>query len=131
MNNWFSSIGTLQYGPNIRVVLNVDQGIADYYRSLLPKSIKTNPQKHQAHVSVVRGFEMPLYKDMWGIYEGERVEFSYNAEIKNDENYYWLDVQCKRLNEIRIELGLTSYLWYRSSFHLTIGNCKGFDDGDD
>jgi hypothetical protein len=130
MDNLFSSTGTLTYGPGIRIALNADQGIVDYYRNLLPKWIRTNPQKHQAHVSVVR-WETPLYTDVWGIYEGERIKFFYDVEVKNDTTYYWLNVQCERLKEIRVELGLAPYPWWRNSYHLTIGNCKGFDDGDE
>ena len=123
----FESTGIIHYGPEIRVILSVDQGITDYYRSLLPKSIRTNPQKHPAHVSVVRR-EVPPNMDVWMKHEGEAVVFKYYTDIINDETYYWLNVECERLKEIRVELGLKPYPWWRNSYHITIGNVKSADE---
>jgi len=119
----FLSTGILQYGPGIRLVLLADQGIADFYLSLVPKSLKVKPQFYPAHVSVVRREEPPNL-GAWGLYEGLEVEFEYQPYIANDETYYWLPVQCKRIEEIRTELGLRPYPWWRNGYHLTIGNIK-------
>ena len=50
--------------------------------------------------------------------------------VYNDETYYWLNVFCKDLEEIREELGLTKSGDVslspdgRHKFHITIGNSK-------
>lgn len=118
----FKSTGTLTYGPGIRAALLVDQGIADFYRSLIP--IQNNPQRYAAHVSVVRR-EAPNM-EFWGKYEGKQIEFQYSNEIRNDETYLWLDVECERLQQIRVEMGLPAYPWWRNKYHITLANVKGF-----
>lgn len=122
-----SSTGTMRYGPGMRVVLEVDQGIADFYRSLIPKSFMVKPQRHPAHVSVVR-HETPRNMAAWGKHIGEQITFDYSPQIVNDETYFWLDVKCARIEEIRIELGLLSHPPWRNLFHITLGNMKGLDD---
>jgi hypothetical protein len=118
------AVGILEYGPTTnRVVLNVDQGIADFYRSLIPRAWPRNPQRYQAHVSVVRR-EQPPNMDVWKKYDGHEVEIEYSPEIVWDERYYWLNVQCQRLCEIRVELGLAPFPWWRNKFHITVANRK-------
>lgn len=125
LDMWHRSIGTICYGPgNQRAVLAVDQGIADFYFSLIPKWVRAWPQRHGAHVSVVRR-EVPPNMDAWGRHEGERVEFEYEDEVSNDETYLWLDVRCPRVAEVRAELGLSPLPPWRNGYHLTIGNVKG------
>lgn len=64
------SEGILQYGSGDRAVLLVDQGLVDYYRRLIPKYIDVRPQRHPAHVTVVRGgYETPAPK-AWGQVRG-------------------------------------------------------------
>lgn len=120
---WHKSTGKLSYGPGIRIVLLVDQDIVDYYRRLIPKYLDVAPQAHDAHVSVVLK-EKPMDTSAWGDYNGDKVEFEYGGKIKNDETYYWLDVRCQRLKEIRKELGLSENPPWRNGFHLTLGNVK-------
>lgn len=122
----FSSKGILSYGPEERVLIWVDRSIAEYYRSLIPKYIFIQPQKYPAHITVVRsGRETP---DMshWGKYEGEEIEFAYDGKIKFDGGvYYYLDVICERIAEIRMELGLPRYRFGdNKKYHITIGNSK-------
>ena len=61
-------------------------------------------------------------KVLWERYSGEIVTFEYNSIIRDDELYFWLDVSCPRLLDIREELGLPRHPEY--SFHLTIGNAR-------
>jgi hypothetical protein len=77
-----------------------------------------------AHVSVVRGETVPK-PAAWGKYAGEEIEFSYDPEIGwgNNTVYWWLDVQCPRLEDIREELGLPRKPPYR--LHLTLGKKIG------
>jgi hypothetical protein len=123
MGEMFTSVGCLKYVPN-KLTLEVDQVVADYYRALLPKWIRNNPQKFPAHVSVVRR-ETPPRAEHWGRYEGELVEFRYSNVVEFDETYVWLNVECERLKEVRVELGLNAYPWWRNRYHVTIANFKG------
>lgn len=120
---WTPSVGVIRYGPGIRAVLVADQGISDFYRSLIPKSTPNSQQKHHAHISVVR-HESPTNMSAWGKYEGELVWFEYSNVIANDEAYFWLPARCGRIQAIRQELGLAAYPWHRDQYHITIANVK-------
>lgn len=128
----FRSVGTLRYHnePLLKLVVDIDQEISNYYRSLLPKYIKPNPQMYGAHISVVRR-EIPPNMEFWGKYEGEEIEFFYEPGVKFDKVYCWLNVWCNRLEDIRKELGLPVFSKYTippegflKCFHTTIGNFK-------
>lgn len=121
---WFKTIGRLEYGPGIRVVVRVDEGIADFYRALVPKSVGVKGQRYDAHVSVVRVWEKPANMDAWNKHAGERVEIEYEPVVRNDDRYYWLNVRCTRIEEIREELGLTRYVTWHNGYHVTVGNIK-------
>lgn len=125
----YTSTGTLRYGYT-NLVLDVDQGIVDYYRALMPKSISTQRQMYPAHISVVRK-EIPPNMQFWGKYAGEQIEFQYSNVIHYGTVYYWLNAWCKRLEEIRQELGLpidSPYTkppdGFEKTYHITIGNVK-------
>ncbi len=127
-----TSTGILRYGSDYRLVLAADQGIVEFYRSLIPKAYYVQPSRWRAHITVVRtGKEVPEILDVWGRYEGEEVEFVYSPEIHEGEVYFWLNVFCKRLEDIRKELGLSVVSRYTlppegftKCFHMTIGNKK-------
>ena len=112
--------------------MEFDQEIADYYRALIPKWLNPQRPRWRAHVTVVRQEkEMPTLLEAWGRYEGERVEFLYDATIKMDKIYFWINVFCVRLEEIRLELGLPVSVVYTlppdgfgKCFHCTIANMK-------
>ena len=57
---------------------------------------------------------------VWEKYDGQTVKFSYNPIVENDDKYFWLNVECDFLFEIRLELGLERDPEF--PFHLTIGN---------
>jgi hypothetical protein len=128
--NVYESIGVLHYGSTSRLSLDVDYELVRYYRTFIPPSVSYNIPMHPPHVTVVRtGMEKPVVRAKWGAYEGERVRFQYNPYIHFGRLYIWLRVECKRLEEIRLELGLNRcrdrYKW----FHITIGNLKGCVNG--
>lgn len=130
MNLLHKSNGILRYHPN-KLIVEVDQGINDYYRKLIPKWIKTNKQMYAAHISVVRK-EIPPNMQYWGKYDGDEVEFYYENIIRFGTVYCWLNVFSTRLEEIRLELGLPVSSMYTlppegfaKCFHTTIGNFKG------
>jgi hypothetical protein len=127
--NFYTSTGILKYFPN-KLILEIDQGIVDYYRWFIPKSIKINRQMYPAHISVVRK-ENPGRPQVWGKYEGKAIEFIYSNIIYNCSIYFWLNVYSKELEKIRLELGLPIDSIYSRppdgairTFHITIGNLK-------
>jgi len=134
-----SSVGRLHYSQEdgqYRLVVEVDQGLSDYYRALIPKWIAVNKPRWPAHITVVRPYkETPVNLEHWGKYEGELVTFEYENYLHTGKVYFWLNVFCKRLEEIRAELGLpvsseftrppTGFL---KCFHMTVANCKGTNE---
>lgn len=120
---WIPSKGIFRYGPGVRAVVEADEGIASTYRALIPKYIRHNPPRYPAHISVVR-HEQPLNMEAWLKHEGEEIEFEYEDVHVWDELYMWLNVRCPRVEEIRTELGLAPYPWWRNGYHLTIANFK-------
>lgn len=130
----FQSVGitnyshTLKYG--YKLIVEVDQGISEYYRSLIPKCRKPNSQMYAAHISVVRK-EIPDF-NCWGAYEGKEILFDYVGHIFFDKIYCWLNVFSKELENIRLELNLPVSSQYTrppegsiECFHCTLGNFKG------
>lgn len=129
----YKTQGTIRYSVvdiGHKLIVEVDQGIVDLYRSLIPKSRCVQRQMYPAHISVVRK-ETPKNLEFWGKYEGELVDFWYDNEIHWGQVYYWLNAFSKKLEEIRIELGLSVSSEYtrppdsfEKVFHITIGNTK-------
>ena len=128
----FSSTGTFRYQENYRLVVEVDQDLADYYRSLIPKWMPSQRPRWPAHITVVRAEkEIPPDLSSWGKYEGVPVKFFYEPRIYCGKIYYWLNIFCKRLEEIRAETGLSVTSQYTlppegfdKVFHMTIANKK-------
>lgn len=129
----FKSFGTLRYsvGENFyKLIVEADEGISKYYRSLVPKSIYFRPQKYPAHISVVRR-EIPDLKESWGKYEGHTVEFSYENIVRFGQVYMWINCFSSQLENIRVELGLPVHdqftippEGFKKCFHMTLGNFK-------
>lgn len=136
----YQSSGILRYSDNpYRLVVEVDQELVSYYRSLIPKYLCVSSSRYPAHITVVRPEkESPKNLELWKKYEGEELDFLYEPIVVHGKNYYWLRVLSKRLEEIRAELGLglersktltdASYELppepYLKFFHTTIANCK-------
>jgi hypothetical protein len=126
----FRSIGVLRYSKKpIKIIVEADPEICNFYRSLVPKYIPLARQMYVPHISVVRK-ETPTNMDVWNKYNNQEIEFEYDNFIYNDEIYYWLNCYSKRLEDIRLELGLSSTSLItrspdgRHKFHMTIGNLK-------
>ena len=133
METLYPSVGTLSYSHRgYRLVVEVDRGIVDFYRSLIPKWMPVFKSRYSAHVTVVReDKEEPVHKEYWGKHQGEKITLFYSSEIHQGEVYYWLNVFCVRLEDIRLELGLSARSEYtippegfRKCFHMTIANKK-------
>lgn len=124
----FNSIGILKYeideSVGKKVIVLVDREISNYYKKLLPKWYIIKPQKYKAHISVVRSEKQITNLSNWNKYNDEIIEFSYSNEIIWDNRYYWLQVECERLKEIRVSLGLSPTVPWTNKFHITIGNLK-------
>ena len=134
---FFTSSGVLRYGEN-RLVLDIDQGIVDYYRSMIPKYMDIRPQRYNAHISVVRKEIKEPNRNFWFKHENKEIDFVYSPKICFDNRYYWLNVWSKGLETIRTELELSNIPHYIGdgytppplntdfikTFHVTIGNRK-------
>jgi hypothetical protein len=105
------------------IVAYLSNEISEYYRSLLPKAWYVKPQKYKCHGTIVRVFEKPN-KIKWDEYNNELIEVRYDSEIKSDNIYFWLDCWCDRINQIRVEQGLSEYRGDFKSHHFSIGNVK-------
>ena len=128
----YKSTGTLQYSKDWRLVLKVDQDLADYYRALIPKYHTNQRPRWAAHVTVVRQEkETPVNKQHWWKYNNHKVEFTYSPIVHFDKIYYWINVWCTKLEDIRTELGMKVYTpftlppsGFTKNFHCTIANQK-------
>jgi hypothetical protein len=127
----FKSIGHLVYDPQFPnqretkpfwLMLSCDGELTRYYAWLLFKErcIRLHEKcLWGSHISVIRG-EQPK-AGWWGKYGvDEDVEFGFDGIIAGDGTYFWMEVVCPRLSEIRGYYGLTPQPW--CGFHLTIGN---------
>ena len=96
---------------------HVNSGSKAYFDSLGAKGL-VEPSWN-AHISIVRG-EKPRedLRYLWKKYDGERISFCYrHCPYKSDGPYWFVEVFCPRLEEIRDELKLITG-W---KYHLTIG----------
>lgn len=124
----FKSRGRLRYGKSTYwLVLDCDLNICKYYCYLYyistHKTKKLQLPQHGAHITVNAGkYDVPPNLSRWLAREGEVIEFTYGHNVKNEGDYWWLEVQCPYLSEIRKELGLSPKPFH--PFHLTIGNTK-------
>lgn len=128
-----NTTGILRYSPsplgdrelkNWWLVVDCDKQIGRYYRALYALE-HTNCRKLQRaaweeHISVVRN--EPPNEEFWGKHEGKVIKFEYEPSARNDGLFFWLDVTCPELLNIREELGLPREPEF--GLHLTIGNGK-------
>lgn len=107
-------------------VVEVDKEITRYYRWWLAKEkhIFLYQPSWDAHISIIRGeFACAKQPELWKKYHNEKVDFLYehgNLRIGDDPRggkYYWIDVECPKLEMVRKEYGLPRG-W---RFHITIG----------
>lgn len=130
------SKGVLRYSEpdgQYRLVVDVDQQLADLYLSLIPPCKNVRRPRWGAHITIIRPYrDMPSMWDAWRLYEGEEIEFYYDNYIYNGEVYYWLNVYSVRIEDIRRELGMPVDAKFRQpppgfkkSFHMTVAHNKG------
>lgn len=148
--NLVRGTGVIQYDPprpgmtyrkDWWCVVNLNKEVTRYYRWWLSfeKHIHLQSPSWDAHISIVRG-EKPRreFLELWKKYDGQRVEFFYQHGLircdrsqRTDDragkaiggDYYYIDVCCPLLDEIREELGLrTGY-----NFHFTVGRTYEYE----
>lgn len=135
------SAGTLRYSPRLLgdkhpekpkwwLILDCDQEVGRYYRELYfiahCRGDKLIRPAFREHITVVRDEEPPDdKKPLWWKYNREVVEFTLPHHVGNNGDYFWIDVYCPRLLDIREELGLRrSPHW---PLHFSIGH-RGLTD---
>ena len=132
----FTSTGIVHYTNDNWVFVYVDDQLADYYYSLIPKYHKVVKSRRPAHVSVVRPEELPSNFPLrelqnWKKHEGEVVPFVYHPEILVEKGFWWFNLWCKTMEDIRLELGLSIKSritipphGYSKCFHCTVATDK-------
>jgi hypothetical protein len=131
----FSSSGKLTYDHDKRrCIVLVDDGIAQFYRSLIPKSQKWMKPMYRTHITVVRTGKETVSDNLWGYGDGMTVNFTYDPYVWIGKVYIYLDAYSDDLKKVRVNLGLSplrmphpSMTDARECFHITIANMK-FND---
>ena len=116
-------------------VIEVDREITRYYRYWLKSKyhIHLQPPSWDAHISCVRG-ERVQNRELWKKYHNHVIEFEYEhgiihkcrsgrSDIVEGGDYYYINVSCPTIDEIRDELGLTTGF----NYHLTIGRTHEYE----
>lgn len=129
------SVGKLRYSPQLLgadsvseswwLVVDCDPDIGAYYRALYRLQHhdcrKLLRPAWREHISVIRNEEPPEdRKYLWKKYDGQQVEFTFRQGVRTEGFYFWLDVDCDEVLNIREELGLPRDPEF--PLHLTIGN---------
>lgn len=128
------SIGKLIYSPRSHLgsnekwlVVMCDDEISRYYRHLFTKEYpylngekvgKLTRPVWGAHISVMRGERLPK-PDLWRLDEGKIIDFTYEAGVIDNGEYFWMRVNCPYLQDLREKYGLPRDP--RFGLHLTIG----------
>ena len=129
MSVFVKSIGKLVYSPRTHLassdrwlVLMVDDSISEYYRCLFYREFpylgKLTRPVWGAHISIIRGERVPNYK-LWKMDANKIVEFEYEPGVRDNGEYYWLNVKCNYLGDLREKYGLSRNPNF--GLHLTIG----------
>ena len=106
--------------------LKTDDGITALYRWLSKRHGVPVARNGMwgAHVSVIKGDEPELNKDLWGTDFGP-IKFYYSTMVRYDNGCHaWLDVYCERLGEIRELFGLPNidvHGEHPRHYHMTLG----------
>ncbi|HYG36765.1 MAG TPA: hypothetical protein VEC99_18375 [Clostridia bacterium] len=145
MEDWHKGTGRIVYDPprpglkrkrDWWVVVELDQGITDYYRWWVNRML-LNPLGFERkglqmpswgpHMSIIRGEKpWPDKMHLWKKYDGQQVEFHYDYKVRQSgdttgadrpDNYWFVDAVCPLGTQMREEFGYKSD-W---KFHITVG----------
>lgn len=134
---WFKTKGKIVYDPERGklkkkpdwwVVVNLDPEISRYFRYWVRKELNVDLHKPSwgTHVSVIRGEKpYPDQMHLWKKYDGLEVEIEYSGNVRfsgdtthdRPENYWFVDVKCPFLIDIRKEYNMPCSF----GLHMTIG----------
>ena len=118
--------GRLKFSDE-KVWVDVDPGIVQLARALIPVARRPKPQRYPPHITVVRNepFGLPptarTERDVW---------FTYDPAVIEGETYWWLRCWCLDLTALRLSLGLPASSEFsrppngEDCFHITVGNTK-------
>jgi hypothetical protein len=118
----FSSTAEIIYKNSWWAVAEVDREIVRYYSNWVYRrfGLKLYGSRWSPHITIIRG-EEPPNKDLWGKYDLDNWEFEYDISPHRDRDsvFWWIDVKCERMLDLREELGLPRFPEY--NFHITVG----------
>lgn len=122
------SIGRILYSPSSHLlpsnnwaIVSCDDEIARYYRYLYMKEFplkKLVKPLWGAHISWLRN-EAMSNNQVWRQSNQQVIEYEYDVNVKTNGKFYWLDVSCDYLLDLRSQYGLVRRPKY--GLHLTIG----------
>ena len=129
----YLSTGTLRYSPKLVanrsekwwMIIDADPEIGRLYRNLYKNYFYSckflQRPSWKEHITIIRDEEPPIAKQaLWEKYQGKQIEFRYFPQLRTNGLYFWLDVECEELFQLRTELGLSRDP--EVPFHLTIGH---------
>lgn len=116
----FHSYGTIRYRDDKWCSLMCDPELGRYYRAQIHDKLLMQPM-WGTHVTIVNGrWEKIKNKKAWKKYEGERLRFEYDSEVRYEPPFYFLFCFSEKIGDIREELGLSRIFAVRP-LHLTLG----------
>lgn len=126
------SQGRLHYSPKLLgdsksdkwwLIVECDTVIGEYARHLYwlstHRTMCLSRPAWREHITVVRD-EEPANKEHWEEHEGVIVEFQYSLSPQTNGEYWWLEVECPALLDMREQLGLPREPFF--PLHLSIGH---------
>jgi hypothetical protein len=126
MESKFEGCGTLCYYPSGWLLLDTADEIGKYYRQLGfldNRTLQLNPPRRTTHVTIIANkYEDRTSHPCWKKYEHKQIHFLYLPGVQDDGEYFWLQVICPHIEDIREELGLPRQI--PIPWHITIGNLK-------
>lgn len=123
------SIGKIIYAPNTHLlssdnwaILACDDEIGKYYRHLYSQEF---PYKNKlmrpvwgSHISWIRS-EKIINPKIWKTSNNKIIDFEYDLGVQDNGQYFWLNVKCDYLLDLRDQYGLSREPKF--GLHLTIG----------
>jgi len=97
----------------------IDQSLVDYYYSLIPKYYNARKPGHDAHITIIRQFELVAFAP-YDIKYDEPI-FFYSGQIDLIGKHFVVYCNSRFICQFRQSMGLPSYRHGFTNFHFTIG----------
>lgn len=131
----FSTMGRVVYDPDRKgmksntdywAVIEIDNGIADYYRHLFFRQygIRLDKTAWDAHISMLKNYTQTNKDIPWKYRDNEWVEVQYTHDFFWNDDHVWINCHTDIFYEIRDHYGITMS---KDRGHITIGK---FNDKD-